>query len=115
MHVRRELKLLFAAQDQVVVLAALEPAPKASDIAREIGPDGREVADIVLAAQQVGIPIRLEVRIESSPLRIDLVLVGIDQASACVASDGLGHFEQRMRTQLVVMVDRKSTRLNSSH
>src|SRR3546814_1711619 len=96
--------------------------PKASESALEIGPDGREVADIVLAAQQVGIPIRLEVRIESSPLRIDLVLVGIDQASACVASDGLGHFEQRMRTQLVVMVeqcnvvaDRKSTRLNSSH
>src|SRR3546814_6398164 len=72
MHDLRGLKLLCAAQDQVVVLAALEPAPKASDIAREIGPDGREVADIVLAAQQVGIPIRLEVRIESSPLRIDL-------------------------------------------
>src|SRR3546814_7652617 len=83
MHDLRGLKLLCAAQDQVVVLAALEPAPKASEIAREIGPDGREVADIVLAAQQVGIPIRLEVRIESSPLRIDL--------------------------------DRKSTRLNSSH
>src|SRR3546814_17845213 len=69
MHDLRGLKLLCAAQDQVVVLAALEPAPKASDIAREIGPDGREVADIVLAAQQVGIPIRLEVRIESSTLR----------------------------------------------
>src|SRR3546814_18023798 len=57
MHDLRGLKLLCAAQDQVVVLAALEPAPKASDIAREIGPDGREVADIVLAAQPVGIPI----------------------------------------------------------
>src|SRR3546814_18097257 len=34
MHDLRGLKLLCAAQDQVVVLAALEPAPKASEIGR---------------------------------------------------------------------------------
>src|SRR3546814_15048878 len=63
MHDLRGLKLLCAAQYQAVVLAALEPAPKASDIAPEIGSNGRAVADIVLASQQAGLPIGLEGRI----------------------------------------------------
>src|SRR5690606_15540383 len=57
-------QLLRATQDEIVVLATFETDSEPTNPANQPRSDCRQVADIILAAQQVRIEVWLEIRVE---------------------------------------------------
>src|SRR5215831_1614561 len=58
--------LLRAAQDEIVVLAALEPGTKSADLLHQASAEGAEMAEGVLRQHQRRVPVGLEDGIEAS-------------------------------------------------
>src|SRR3954467_7897106 len=65
-------------QREIPILRALEAYAETARSAHGGGAINGEVREVVLAEQEVRIPIRFEVGIETSSALIDLVLVGVN-------------------------------------
>ena len=91
-------------QDQVPVLASLVALPEPADLADELRLVGGEVREVVLPVVQVGIPVRLEVGVETAVLHVDLVLVGVDQLRVGMGVDLRGDLIEGYGCQEVIVV-----------
>src|SRR3546814_16940281 len=88
------LDLPAAAQNQVMILAALEPFSETTNFPCKRCPDHGEVTNVVLRQEKIGIPFRLEVGLKAATSLIDLVLVGVNQLQTGLRDDGLGYLQQ---------------------
>jgi len=79
--------LLACPKRQVVVLTSVELLFQATHLVEHRPPHDGEVRHVRKAQQQIGRPLRFEIRIEPLPGGIDLVLVGIDQVDELVTID----------------------------
>ena len=95
------------AQRQVVILRAVEPRPKSTDGAHARGPISGKMCDQVVRQEEIRVPIRLEVGIAAQAVRIDLVLVGVEQLRFGMGSYLLGNVEQRVRGELVIVIEQR--------
>jgi hypothetical protein len=68
-----------AAEQQVVVVATVEPRPEPADRLHELSAVDRQVGDIVLRIEQVSREVRLEVRLTAPAELVELVFIGIDE------------------------------------
>ena len=103
-NVRDLPRFLAQAEEQIVILAAVEAGAQPAGLPEQGGPDDRQVADIVVADEGLGIPVRLVVRIHVMPAVLrDPVLVGIDDVRV-FPGDELRRAPQRIRRQQVVVV-----------
>ena len=103
-RMRLGLRLLHHAQRHVVVLAALEALPKSADLPDHRRPVDAEVADQVLAIEQLGVPVRLEVRVVSPARLVDPILVAVDDVGIGMPVQLVHHGRQRMTRQHIVVI-----------
>src|SRR5690606_34692074 len=80
-----------AAQEQVMILTSLHAGPEPSDTAKQTATIYAQMGNVVLREEQIGIPIALEVRIESISPFTDLVFVTVKNLGARVPIDGQHH------------------------
>ena len=74
----RRIQLFNASEDKIVILSAVVLTPEASGLDRNRGLNGKQMADIVIAAQQIYIKIRLLMVVKiPCTRRIYLILIGI--------------------------------------
>jgi hypothetical protein len=92
-------------QRQVVILAALEALAKAANRTQYRQSVDTQVADDVLALQQLRAIVGLEIRVVAAAIGVELVLVGIQQIGAGLALDRFGHRKQGVRRDHVVVVE----------
>ena len=88
----------------VVVLAALEPLPESADLPDHRRPVDAEVADQILAIEQLGVPVRLEIRVVPSARLVDPILVAVDDVGVGMPVQLVHHGRQRMPRQHIVMI-----------
>src|SRR5687767_8730864 len=63
--------------------------------------------EVVLPEEQIGIPIRLEIGIETAASVIDLVFVRVDELRAGMALNREGDLGEGMRPQHIVMIEQR--------
>ena len=100
------LRRVGNAQDEVVILAALEPLSHAPDLFDEGTAIDAEMVDHVLAEQQIQIPVILEIGRKTLFGSVHHILIGIDDVDIGMRVDFGHNFVERMRRQYIVMVDK---------
>ena len=95
-------------QREVPVLRAFEPFPKSSELASKAGMVDAKVADAILRAQQIRVPVRLQIRSRAKPDFIDLVFVRIDDRRIRIFPDLPGDPVQRIGRQFVVVIQQRA-------
>ena len=106
----RDMDYLIRVEDfdtpecQIIILRALEADPEAANAIDQITAINTQVADHVLRAKEFQVPVRLEVRVQSLTVFIDLVLIRVDEADAGIRHDRLRHQRECVFRQHVIMV-----------
>ena len=95
-------ELFGHAQAQIKILRTFQAGAQAADFAQCLDGIGREMA----GAMQVEIKCRLEHRRASHAVDIDLVLIAVQQAQARTFRRVAGHFQQSVRNQQIVVIQK---------
>ncbi|GJE45702.1 hypothetical protein AEGHOMDF_4902 [Methylobacterium soli] len=103
-HVHDGPRPLAGPQRQVVILRALVAEAKSAACAHEIAAQAGDVAGIHDAHQGIGRPVRLEERAREQPLRVDLVLVAVEEIGPGPV-DRQGELVEAIGRQFVVVVE----------
>ena len=75
--------LFCAPEDEIVILGAVKLLPESAGLLRQRSLDAEKMADIVYAAQEVRIEIRLEMGVKEGPaVHVQLVFVRIKHLAA---------------------------------
>ena len=96
--------LFYATQRQIIILRAFKADAKTAHAADQIGSVNAEVRDEVLRQKKLWVPIGFEIWIGTPTLRIELVLVAVEQLQFRIFVQSQGHKIKRGRRQLVVMI-----------
>ena len=103
----RGVELFDEAQGEIPILAALVAGAETADGAEARGPENGEVAGVVLAEEEIGVPVGLEVGIEAAALFVDLVLVGVEEIERGLGGEGEGDFGEGGGGEFVVVVEER--------
>ena len=95
------------AEQQVVVLAAVGLGAEAADVLGQGPAKGHQVADVVLAEDEVGRPVGLEEGVAAMAVVVDAVLVGVEDVRLRAPVDGVHQVQERVRSELVVVVEQR--------
>ena len=98
---------LAHAKEQIVILAAVQPGSEAPDRVEKSPAEHREMRDVVHGQQQVGVPVGLEERLDASTVRIELVLVRIDEVEVRLLAEARHDFEERFGRERVVVIEQR--------
>ncbi len=98
------LRLLDHAERHLVVLAAFESLPKSADLPDHRRSIDAEVADQILAVEQLGVPVRLEVRVVATARLVDSILVAVDDVGIGMPVQLVHDGRQRMPRQHIVVI-----------
>ena len=99
------LRALRAAENKIVILRAVKLVAEAADRIEKLPLHHKQMADIVDAREQVGVEIRLEMRVEQRPaVHVKLVLVGVEHLAVRVLIHCRRHLKQRVLRQRIVMI-----------
>ena len=93
------------AQGKVVILAAFEIEAKSAELAHQRRSVNAEMADEILAVKELRIPIRLEISPVTTPLIIELVLIGVEDVGVGMAVDRVRYDGECVRRQKVIVVE----------
>ena len=104
-NVHHPLGLLGDPQPEVVVLAPFETFTEASDLPDQGETADHEVAEVVVPEEEIRPPPRLKHRVLPLPFRSQLVLVGEEEVEIRPPLQGLGHAEEGVRVETVVVVE----------
>ena len=96
---------LHIPQRQVPILAAFVADPEPAEFADERGAIDGQMRDVVLAREQVGEEVRLEVGGMAVAVPVDLVLVAVDEIGLGPGVEQGGDLVEGVRRQRVVMVE----------
>src|SRR6478752_5811231 len=107
------LGLLSSAQNQVVVLAAIESRVEEAGFSRQLLANHQQMANVVFRKQQIGRPIGFEKWIGALALRPDLVFIAIKQVGAGILTQRIAYIRKRVRSQRVVVIE--ETYVGSGH
>src|SRR4051812_41417237 len=91
------------AQEQIVILRAIELRAEAADLVDQRAPDGREVAKVIVGKKEVGRPVRLKKRRVQAVLGY-LVFVGIDQVGVGTCLQQFYALEDRVGLYEIVVI-----------
>jgi hypothetical protein len=95
------------AEDQVVVLRAVEPAAQAAELPEQRLADGETVQHVHDGVQVVRRPVGLEEGLAVLASGLDLVLVRVEQVEIVVAARRVGDLRERLRMQFVVVIEER--------
>ena len=84
----------------------VKTSPQSADSFHQVAANHRQVADVVVAQERVGRPVRLEVRVLPMALFRDVVLVGVDEVQVRLGIQCLDHLEQGERRERVVVIEK---------
>ena len=101
---------LGAAQEKVVVLAAVEALAKASRTVEELAAYRREMTHVVAAFHELRGPVSLEVRPDAAVALIKPVLIRVDKVTRWMRAQMADYLEQRVRTEHVIVVEKRDHR-----
>ena len=104
MHDLRWTGALDRPQDEIVVLRTLEADPETAQRHQKVPPVDGKVTHVVMGPQQIGAEGRLEIGVAAASLRVQLVLVRIEDSRLWKLVDRSGHAGQCVRTQHVVVI-----------
>jgi hypothetical protein len=97
--------LLHQAERQVVVLAALDPLAESAHLPHHGGAEQAKVADEVLAVEQLGIPIGLEIRVVPPAGFVQPILVAVNDVGIRMPVQFVHDGRQRMTREHVIVVE----------
>ena len=103
-RMRAGCDLLHHAERHVVVLAAFESLPKSADLPHHRRSIDAEVADQILAIEQLGVPVRFEVRVVATARLVDSILVAVDDVGIRMPVQLVHDGRERMPRQHIVMI-----------
>src|SRR2546425_12543629 len=89
------------AQRQVVVLGGVEFAPESAQLANQRRAIDAEVAGVHAREKILRRPIRFKEGIDVSAVRLQFVLVAVDEIQISVGDNRLGDLEQGLLCQLI--------------
>ena len=90
-----------------MVLGAVEFLPEASGLQGDLPLHQEEMTDIIIASQILRIEIRLEMGLEMPvPLRIQLILIGIDRVRRLAVVQGAHDLKKGPRKQQIVVIQK---------
>ena len=95
---------LGAAKQKIEVLTPLKSDAKTANALKQVPAIHRHVADVVLSHDQRRIPVRLEQRLTTRTVVVELVLVTIDNRDIGIFLDFVDEPEQCLLCELVIMI-----------
>jgi len=93
---------------QIVILRALIPLSKASQIVNQRLINRSEVAYIILTKQQLRIKVGLKVGVIAMTSLINLVLIRVDEAGIRFLKYAVGKSEESLRAQFIIVVQERN-------
>ena len=75
----RGFQVFDQAECQIVILASLKTYPETAGVANQLCIKDAEMAYTVLRQQQIVVPLRLEVWVESLSVFVDFILIAVNQ------------------------------------
>ena len=100
-------RVVHQPQHEIVVLGALVAASEAADPFDQRAAHHHQVAGVHVGQEVIGRPVRLEVHVAPPAVELELVLVRVDEVGILVLVQMRNHFEQRVRGELVVVVEKR--------
>jgi len=92
-------------QSQIPVLGSFVAWPESSHLTNELGAIDSQVSNEILSIKQIRIPVRLEIWIKSLPLRVDLILIAVDDIGFRMGIQLDGDHVESVFGQLIIVVE----------
>ncbi len=92
-------------QRQIVILRAAEFRAKAAYFVEEVLADHQQMQQVHHRQQMIGRPVRLAEMVDKFAAVVELVFVGVEEIDFGIYVDGLRHFVEGFRRELIVVVE----------
>ena len=100
------LQALYRARRQIIILGPFIANMETADCIQECLAVDAQMGNQVMAPEQAGIPVTLEIGVLAQPSSIDLVFIGIENTRIGVALQGLHHPEEGIFRYLVIIIQK---------
>ena len=104
----RRRDLFDDAHGEIPVLASLVSDPEPANLSDACSTIYPQVTHEVLPQKQIRVPVRLKIGIRTPPLRVDFVLVAVDDLGLRVGVEFNRDQEQGMLRQFVIVVEERN-------
>ncbi len=93
------------AQHEVPILAAVETGPQPAGVPHALGSKDGQVTDVVLADEEIRVPVGFEMRIVAPAVLIQMILVRVNQLGIRMGGDLGGDHVKGVRCQRIIMIE----------